>query len=315
MPIDGPFPNHIKFFNEDEVLIRQPVTYEWILTKCSHCAMMGHTEDVCKKKGVIRTEWRKIQKPSTHISPTLNALKLTNQRLIPPTNSKMLAWLTYWKHKSKARSHTACHKKTLPYNVYLWAQLESQRQPLWEALHQISLSTHGAWRLFGDLNTILSKKDRYGGNHVEDHDIQELTNFIANCEVLEMPSSGAFFTWTNKTIWSKIDRVFINSVWHNVFDYTLATVLPPGLSDHSPILTQSHGTSKPPLQFQFYDMWSSDKDFLSIVSKNLPNINSPTIMRLVRVYFVNLRHQLGKLNRSHFNDLKGQQESSRNALI
>ena len=25
--------------------------------------MLGHTEDVCKKKGVIRTEWRKIQKP------------------------------------------------------------------------------------------------------------------------------------------------------------------------------------------------------------------------------------------------------------
>ena len=65
MPIDGPFPNHIEFFNEDEVLIRQPVTYEWIPTKCSRCVMMGHTEDVCKKKGVIRTEWRKIQKPPT----------------------------------------------------------------------------------------------------------------------------------------------------------------------------------------------------------------------------------------------------------
>ncbi|KAJ8424331.1 hypothetical protein Cgig2_003526 [Carnegiea gigantea] len=110
----------------------------------------------------------------------------------------------------------------LSYNVYLWAQPRESETTLWEALYQISLSTHGAWCLLGDFNTILSKEDRYGGNHVEDHDIQELTNFMANCEVLEMPSLGAFFTWTNKTIWSKIDRVFINIVWHE--DATRAVV-------------------------------------------------------------------------------------------
>ena len=105
---------------------------------------------------------------------------------------------------------------------------DHQRQLLWEVLQQNALSIQGAWCLLGDFNTILSKEGRYGGNEIVDHDIQELFNFMANYEVMEMPSSGAFFTWTNKTLWSKIDRVFINSSWHEEFDYTLAKFLPLG---------------------------------------------------------------------------------------
>ena len=77
---------------------------------------------------------------------------------------------------------------------------ESQRQPLWYDLHQLSLSVTGAWCIMGDFNAILYKNEHIGGNVVTDHDIQELTNFQLNCEVQEMPSSSAFFTWSNKTI-------------------------------------------------------------------------------------------------------------------
>ena len=41
MRIEGSFPEFIEFFNEHEVLIRQPVKYEWIPTKCLHCEMFG----------------------------------------------------------------------------------------------------------------------------------------------------------------------------------------------------------------------------------------------------------------------------------
>ncbi|KAJ8427154.1 hypothetical protein Cgig2_017245 [Carnegiea gigantea] len=45
----GPFPKHVDFFNEKGQLIRQPVQYEWLPTKCIHCQ--------CRKK-IIRKEWR-----------------------------------------------------------------------------------------------------------------------------------------------------------------------------------------------------------------------------------------------------------------
>jgi len=75
MQIDGPFPEYIEFFNEDGILIRQQVTYEWIPTKCAHCAMLGHSEDVCKKKGVIRTEWR--QKSQAPTQPIVNPRQMS----------------------------------------------------------------------------------------------------------------------------------------------------------------------------------------------------------------------------------------------
>jgi len=71
MPIEGPFPEHVDFFNEEGVLIRQQVSYKWVPTKCNHCAMLGHTKEVCKKKaGVVRTEWRKKAHPPP-VSPTV----------------------------------------------------------------------------------------------------------------------------------------------------------------------------------------------------------------------------------------------------
>jgi len=68
MPIDGPFPEHVDFFNEVGVLIRQPVSYEWIPIKCSHCVMLGHTEDVCRKKVAVHIEWRKKPQPTSQHS-------------------------------------------------------------------------------------------------------------------------------------------------------------------------------------------------------------------------------------------------------
>ena len=71
---------------------------------------------------------------------------------------------------------------------------EHQKKPLWKELHQISLSISGAWCILRDFDSILFKEDRYGGNEVEDHDIRELTYFMADCKVLEMLSSGEYFS-------------------------------------------------------------------------------------------------------------------------
>ncbi|KAJ8445673.1 hypothetical protein Cgig2_007149 [Carnegiea gigantea] len=177
---------------------------------------------------------------------------------------------------------------------------DAQRHPLWEALHHLSTSIQGAWCLLGDFNAILTKDDRIWGNTVTDQHIQEMSNFVVNCEVQEMPSP---------------DRVFINNVWYEEFDFTLAKLLSHGLSDHTPILIQFQVTPKPPPYFQFCDMWSTHKEFLDIVSTGLPNFRSSNIMRLARDYFASQRRQLRQLNRNSFHNLKSQQESAPNTLL
>ncbi|KAJ8436124.1 hypothetical protein Cgig2_001151 [Carnegiea gigantea] len=40
------------------MLLRQSVKHEWLPVKCRHCRMFGHEESICKKKGIMRQEWR-----------------------------------------------------------------------------------------------------------------------------------------------------------------------------------------------------------------------------------------------------------------
>lgn len=64
VPMDGPFPEYIEFFNEYGDLIRQLVTFEWKPCKCTHCEMFGHLEADCRKKLKLRKEWRPVLPPN-----------------------------------------------------------------------------------------------------------------------------------------------------------------------------------------------------------------------------------------------------------
>jgi len=91
---------------------------------------------------------------------------------------------------------------------------------------------------------VLSKDDRMGGNAVTDHEVQELNLLLEVCDLHELRSMGPYYSWTNKTVWSRIDRVLINAMWYATFDYTHSQYMPRGLSNHSPILLQFITTPK-----------------------------------------------------------------------
>ncbi|KAJ8421769.1 hypothetical protein Cgig2_000946 [Carnegiea gigantea] len=362
MQIDGPFPEHIEFFNEEGVLTRQQVTYEWILSKCTHCAMLGHTEEVCKKKGLARTKWRRIVNPKAPSQlgyhpnhSTTNCWIITKQygsrpfkalsSLFPGKALRSIHHASWnvrglnWPNKQEdVKIFLQLNKiglvglletkikrqkvETIASNIFRgwdWTNnFEISKGRIWVAWKPCSYSltflkkidqlihceatqlSTSAWCILGDFNSILYKDDRIGGNEVTNRDTQELSAFMETCEVQEMTGSGAVYTWINKTIWSKIDRVFINSMWHEEFDYTMVKALPPRLSDHSPLLIQVH---------------SSHKEFQNIVAACLPIINRHTIIRQAKHFFYQMRHQLSRLNRDHFKDLKTQQEIARNALL
>lgn len=64
LPIEGLFLEFIEFFNEENILNRQTVSYEWLPTKCSHCGMFGHEDSNYRNKGAIRKEWRRVIPPA-----------------------------------------------------------------------------------------------------------------------------------------------------------------------------------------------------------------------------------------------------------
>ncbi|XP_074299652.1 uncharacterized protein LOC141630798 [Silene latifolia] len=63
--LDQVFPDVIEFLDENDILHRQIVHYEWKPVKCSECRGMGHTARVCRKK-----KGQKTQPPATVQEPT-----------------------------------------------------------------------------------------------------------------------------------------------------------------------------------------------------------------------------------------------------
>jgi len=67
IPIKGDFPNFVDFINDQDVVMRVQLEYEWRPIKCQHCKMYGHSEVDCRKKTSIRQEWRKVQMKAAHV--------------------------------------------------------------------------------------------------------------------------------------------------------------------------------------------------------------------------------------------------------
>ncbi|KAJ8440382.1 LOW QUALITY PROTEIN: hypothetical protein Cgig2_019371 [Carnegiea gigantea] len=359
VPIEGPFPDYVDFFNEKGQLIRQQVQFEWKPTKCTHCHMLGHTNDICKKKKEIRKEWRPIVQG---VSATQNIPSTLTQRETPvrqnplPSSSAQdqeihkeekniqkvasnlfasWRWIHNFHLNSKGRIWLAWRPSTyqiklirmseqlihceLSINKHFYLSIiyglnhEQQRESLWNDLMDISSSIDRAWCLMGDFNTLRFKEDRIGGNEVQDSDIGELATLLDACEIHDLKSSGAYYSWTNKTIWSRIDHVFLNDIWYDSFDYTHSSYLPNSLSDHTPILLQFPSSPRPPSVFQYCDMWSKHKEFNNIILSHKDVATRSPMLSLCGL-LKRLRHPLRSLHRDNFVDLRNQQVRARNTL-
>ncbi|KAJ8419396.1 LOW QUALITY PROTEIN: hypothetical protein Cgig2_011886 [Carnegiea gigantea] len=141
-------------------------------------------------------------------------------------------------------------------------------------LHCEALEHHTSKQFFityvyGDFNSVLYKEDRIGRDAILDHEIKHFTECISDCGLQEMRFTGPYYTWTNKTVWSWLDRVFINTFWCGVFDYSQVKYLTKSLSDHTPMLLKITDSPKPQSSFHFCDMWVRDNSFYSLIQSKL----------------------------------------------
>ncbi|KAJ8427232.1 hypothetical protein Cgig2_023069 [Carnegiea gigantea] len=154
-----------------------------------------------------------------------------------------------------------------------------------------------AWCVLGDFNSILYKDDRKRGNEVADHVPEDLNNLLHTCELQEMNWAVAYYSWTNETVWSRIDRF-------GTFDFTLTHYLTNGLSDHVPMLIEYTNSSKPKSKFQFCDMWCQHTNYFIILKGVYSACNAPFTLTQLKHFLSKLRPHLQKLHRDHFRKLE-----------
>ncbi|CAM8993443.1 unnamed protein product [Rhodiola kirilowii] len=84
--------------------------------------------------------------------------------------------------------------------------------------------------------------EKLNGAHIKEADVEEIKMFITRCDLSDIASSGFHFTWSNNNImpenriWCKLDRGMENSKWFNQYPDSSALFLPPGISDHCPVV-------------------------------------------------------------------------------
>ncbi|KAK9665366.1 hypothetical protein RND81_14G107800 [Saponaria officinalis] len=135
---------------------------------------------------------------------------------------------------------------------------------LWESLCQIS-NTVLSWVILGDFNVVRDVSERISDHPPNLSEILDFNACILHCGLEDMQSTGCDYSWTNKQegsrVWSKLDRVLVNSTWLAQFPSSSAKVMPSGISDHSPILVTLFEDVRPRKRFSFLNCWVQDPSY------------------------------------------------------
>ncbi|KAF3672647.1 hypothetical protein T459_05081 [Capsicum annuum] len=143
-----------------------------------------------------------------------------------------------------------------------------ERKEMWKGILQIGALIDVPWCICGDFNTPLHKDDRRGGNSIVEAETRDFQKAVEDLNLVDMKATGRQFTWTNKHVWSKIDRVICNEEWVIRYGSITEQFLENNMFDHAPIhievaFEQKH--SKKP--FRFINALTDDDKFLLLIQQ------------------------------------------------
>ncbi|XP_074305837.1 uncharacterized protein LOC141641059 [Silene latifolia] len=147
--------------------------------------------------------------------------------------------------------------------VYAFNKVE-ETFSFWDRLKVFSSRISCAWLVCGEFNNVMRPNERLGSN-VTDAETKDFIECMDVCGLMEMSSSGAFFTWNNKhesstRVYSRLARYFINDDWLWLFHDATANCLPEGEFDHTPgVIDTVMSNQRRKGAFRYFNMWSLGK--------------------------------------------------------
>ncbi|KAK9724000.1 hypothetical protein RND81_05G040300 [Saponaria officinalis] len=160
------------------------------------------------------------------------------------------------------------------------------------------------WICLGDFNVSLTSNEIVECV-VHEREMQEFRDCLRDCSLKDHPYTGGIFTWHNKQDscpkWAKLDRLLANQSWFFHVPSTVA-FLPPGVSDHAPILLTMASPTVLHRLSRYLNFWSLSSGFDEIVRCAW---KVPAHGGCIFSFFSKLRNLRGPLKSIHVAEFRG----------
>ncbi|XP_073120503.1 uncharacterized protein [Henckelia pumila] len=141
------------------------------------------------------------------------------------------------------------------------------RRDLWASLLQVK-PVGGSWLVGGDFNVVRDASECLGSSGGRQLPMDEFNHFVLESALVDAGFEGSSFTWTNKSIWKRLDRVFVSVDWGDHFNSIRVEHLIRTVSDHCPLLVSAPVFARGPSSFRFQSMCTRHPGFLQTVRLN-----------------------------------------------
>lgn len=194
---------------------------------------------------------------------------------------------------------------------------EVERRRLWDDLRETQAAYKYLdlpWIVIRDFNTTLSSREHSRGvtSRVSQTGMRHFQDMVGDCNLTDMVSTGALFTWWNKReedpIGKKLDRTLINAAWFRNFPYSSSRFVAGGISDHARCVVQLSGVRNEARRpFRFLNYLTKHTGFLPTVKRvwdsALAIHYSRTALSRFQAKLKLLKYDMRMLNKTHYGDL------------
>ncbi|XP_074321454.1 uncharacterized protein LOC141657963 [Silene latifolia] len=124
----------------------------------------------------------------------------------------------------------------------------------------------------GDFNNVLAMCERIG-SELSNYELRDIQECVTTCGLIDIPTTGAFFTWNNKhelweMVFSRIDRVMITDESLQEFPETNTVFHLERLFDHSPCTINLNQVIERNKEcFRYFNIRGKDPEFLQTVQE------------------------------------------------
>ncbi|KAL6180078.1 hypothetical protein ACLB2K_046746 [Fragaria x ananassa] len=230
--LSKPLCDQIRVARKNGAAVIAKIEYESVPVLCQVCGIVGHSANKCRNKpevslngeqseqvlggstervgtqnaeggrSVVRRQNRSRRRSKKSKAPESQPLErpevLGTKPVLQMVGNETI--MTSSSRASDPPGFLGIHKQHL--NI-----AQARKRQLWSDLNAIHAQhVRGPWVVFGDFNCVFGAHEKRGGSPPNATSCREFQQMCTSCDLIDIPTKGLAFTWTNRRVEEQLDR-------------------------------------------------------------------------------------------------------------